>query len=193
MRIGVLTSLYPSPERPFFGIFAERKWTGMAARGHEVRVVVPVPWAPRILAPVLSGERALHARVPSRETRSGIPVARPRYLHVPRRAAGNARRFAEAARAAFTGGSDARPDVVVCDYAWPAAAAVAPLAADGLPAVVNGRGSDVLQVRDVPDLRGLLAAGLTDAAAVTAVSQDLLDAMVELGGARTLAALTPNG
>ena len=43
MRIEVLTSLYPSPPRPHEGIFAERRWTGMQTRGHEVHVVHPLP------------------------------------------------------------------------------------------------------------------------------------------------------
>jgi len=34
VRIAVLTSLYPSAIRPYEGIFAERRWTRMRARGH---------------------------------------------------------------------------------------------------------------------------------------------------------------
>ena len=69
MRIEVLTSLYPSRERPVEGVFAERRWSLMRARGHEVRVTQPLPFASRWLP--LERWRAL-ARVPSRETRSGI-------------------------------------------------------------------------------------------------------------------------
>ena len=193
MRVGVLTSLYPCPERPFEGIFAERKWQGLAARGTSVRVVHPVPFGPRWLAPLLGDGRAYLSRIPAAEERGGIPVRRPRFLHVPGRSVGNAGRFARAGVRSLTGDPDGRPDVIVCDYAWPAAAAVSEAARLGVPVIVNGRGSDVLQVRDVPGLRPHLARGLAGADGYTAVSQDLLDAMVDLGGTRDLAALTPNG
>jgi len=196
VRIHVLTSLYPCPEAPFEGIFARRKWDEFARRGHDVRVVAPVPWAPAALAPLLGEERARVARTP-RESREGeVPVHRPRFLHVPRRAAGNARAFARVGAAGVLGGA---PDAVVVDYAWPGAAAVARLRAAGVPVVVNGRGSDVLLVRESPALRRPLAEGLAAASALTAVSQDLLDAMGELraeaGGAApdAPAVLTPNG
>ncbi|MDA8592403.1 glycosyltransferase [Planctomycetota bacterium] len=193
MRIGVLTSLYPCPERPFEGIFAERKWLGLRARGHHVTLAHPVPWGPRWLAPLLGDGRAYLARIPRTEDRGGIQVRRPRFGHLPGRAAGNAARFAAAGARALMGAGAAAPEVVVCDYAWPAAAAVGVFRRAGVPVLVNGRGSDVLQVRDVPGLKGALAGGLADANGYTAVSQDLLDAMVGLGGTKPIEALTPNG
>lgn len=199
MRIDVLTSLYPSPKAPFEGIFAARKWEGMAARGHEVRLVVPLPWAPKIFAPLMSPERARIAASPAQETRSGIEIIRPRYLHIPKGGAKNADRFAAAGiREVLTKrkeGSGRVADVCVLDYAWPAAAAAPRLEAARVPCVINGRGSDVLQVQDVAKLRSSLVRGLGSASALTAVSQDLLDAMVELraDGHSAPAVLTPNG
>ncbi|MEM8712446.1 MAG: glycosyltransferase, partial [Planctomycetota bacterium] len=193
MRVRVLTSLYPSPETPFEGIFAARKWEGLLARGHSVDVVMPLPWAPRTLAPVLPKHYARMARTPQRETRGGIPLVRPRYLHVPSRGVGNARRFAASGVGHVLDAGGERPDVVVIDYAWPGAAAAPEIARRGLPVVVNGRGSDVLQVAEIPELRAELSAGLREASAFTAVSQDLLDAMVDLGGTSVPARLTPNG
>ncbi len=202
MSIGVLTSLYPSPERPFEGIFAARKWEGMVARGHDVRVVVPTPWAPRLLAGILPATYAEHARVPASEERGGVRVERPRYLHLPGRAIPNARSFTRAgvtcmssgaSQSTLSSGTHWRPDVVVCDYAWPSAAAVGAFAQAGIPVVVNGRGSDILQVRAIDALRGALSDGLRAADGLTAVSQDLLDAMVELAGGVRTTALTPNG
>ena len=155
MRIGVLTSLYPSPPRPQEGIFAERRWVGMRARGHEVFLVHPVPHAPKILS---WGQRGEYRRMPSGEDRRGVRIGRPRYRHVPRRALGNAAAFASAGCELLLGAE--RPDVVVIDYAWPAAAAVQRLREAGLPCVVNGRGSDVLLVREHPSLRAELARAL---------------------------------
>jgi len=193
MRVGVLTSLFPCPERPFEGIFAERKWQGLLARGYQVRVVHPVPWGPGWLAPLLGEGRAYLARIPRLEERDGIQVRRPRFLHLPGRSAGNAARFAHAGLQALARDPAWSADVVVCDYAWPAAAAAARLRRAGTPVLVNGRGSDVLQVRGVAGLREELGRGLAAADGYTAVSQDLLEAMVELGGEKAVAALTPNG
>lgn len=191
MKVRVLTSLYPSPETPFEGIFAARKWEGLAARGHDVDVVMPLPWAPGTFQSVLPAHYARMARAPREEVREGIPVVRPRYLHIPSRGVGNANRFAKVGiRGVMARG---RPDVCVIDYAWPGAAAAEGLRAKGVPVVINGRGSDVLQVAEVESLSAELQRGLGAAHAVTAVSQDLLDAMVRLGGNADAATLTPNG
>lgn len=185
MRIDVVTSLYPGPPRPREGIFAERRWQGMVARGHRVRVVQPLPWVPPF---VRQGPRADWRDFPEREQRGGVEVLRPRYLHVPSRDLGNARRFARTARAHL----DA-PDAVVADYAWPAARIAPDLARDGVPCVIHGRGSDVLQVLEHPRLARELRAGLIAAGHWCAVSRDLLEAMDRLAGRPGRGVLTPNG
>jgi glycosyltransferase involved in cell wall biosynthesis len=191
VRIDVLTSLYPSPERPHEGIFAERRWRLMARRGHAVRVVAPQPRALGGLGPRAWREIAA---APRREERGGIAVERPRYLHLPRAPAlapGNARRFAAAGLAAILAHEPA-PDIVMFDYAWPAAAAAEALGARGLPCVVHGRGSDVLEVGADARLAPALARGLRAAGHWCAVSADLVLAMDRLAG-RAEGALTPNG
>lgn len=188
MRIDVLTSLYPSSSRPVEGVFAERRWLGMQARGHEVRVTQPLPCASRWLP--LARWRAL-ARVPARETRGGIELERPRYLHLPGRARGNAAAFARAGLASLA--RRAAPDVVVLDYAWPAAAAVPALCARRLACVVSGRGSDVLEVANEAGLADELAYALRAAGHWCAVSRDLLGVMDRLGGKPGHGILVPNG
>lgn len=178
MQITVVTSLYPTAARPFEGIFAARRWEGMLARGHAVRIVHPLPFAP-----VPMGRYRDIARTAREEVRGGIQIVHPRHLHVPGRPRGNATRFARRALARIERGP--RPDIVVCDYAWPAAA-LAPLLASGgvarIPCVVNGRGSDVLQVAGEAGLGADLAACLWAADGWCAVSQDLVDTMDRLAG-----------
>ena len=191
MNIGVLTSLYPAVTRPHEGIFAERRWLGMQDRGHEVRVIQPLPMAP----PFVGGRWAAIAACPEHEERSGIPVHRPRYVHLPRGARGNARRFAATGLRALL--SDAAPksvpDIVVCDYAWPAAAAAPELASRGIACLISGRGSDVLQVSGEAQLGDELAAFLRAAGHWCAVSQDLVETMDRLAGAPGVGVLVPNG
>ena len=184
MRIAVLTSLYPSPELPFEGIFAARRWQGMAARGHTISICIPLPWAP---LPI--GRYRNIARAPKNEIHGGIPVHRPRYLHLPGRARGNAQRFARVGLAKLPGDVDC----VVCDYAWPASSAATALRAKGIACVVNGRGSDVLQVAGEAGLGPELAANLRAAGHWCAVSQDLVDAMDRLAERPGQGLLVPNG
>jgi glycosyltransferase involved in cell wall biosynthesis len=188
MRIAVLTSLYPGPPRPHEGIFAERRWLAMSARGHDVRVVQPLPRTP---GPLARGAWAELAEMPAREVRGGIPVERPRYLHLPRFPRRNARQFARAGVRRVLAGE--RPDVVVLDYAWPAVAAIPALGDAGLACVVNGRGSDVLQVAGEAGLGADLAGYLREAAGWCAVSLDLVRALDELGGRPGAGVLVPNG
>lgn len=197
MRIGVLTSLFPTPARPFEGIFCERRYRALRERGHGVHVVHPLPWAPTFLGLAPERYRAL-ASAPRHEERAGLRVTRPRYLHVPKRARGNARRFAAVGRRTLFAGAEP-PEVVVCDYAWPAARAVPdrvgdrePGGREGVGWVVSGRGSDVLLVQGVPSLRPELVRGLRAAQAWCGVSQDLVDAMDALAG-HPGGVLVPNG
>ncbi|MCZ6599182.1 MAG: glycosyltransferase [Planctomycetota bacterium] len=142
--------------------------------------------------------------MPRREERGGLFVERPRYVHLPGRAAGNARRFARAGLRLILGkrilgkrnwGPDAFevPEVVVCDYAWPASAAAPRLAELGVPCVVSGRGSDVLEVGGEAGLGDELAGYLRAAGHWCAVSEDLVCAMDELAGQAGRGRLVPNG
>ncbi len=176
MRIAVLTSLFPSRERPNEGVFAQRRWNAMKRRGHSVRVVHPLPWAPPFGPAHWRELRAMQER----EERAGIGIERPRYAHLPRRALGNARAFASAGLARLESGE--RFDVLVADYAWPAAAAATECARRGWPLVISGRGSDVLAVAELPQLRAVLADALRSAGAWCAVSEHLVRAMDELAG-----------
>ena len=187
MRIGVLTSLYPGPTRPFEGIFAERRWLGMAGRGHAVSVCQPMPLTP---GPFRAAWREI-AGMPRDEQRGPIRVVRPRYLHLPGRARRNARVFARKGAAVLLAGE--RPDCVVADYAWPAAAVAPHLVAAGVPLVVSGRGSDVLQVAGEAGLEEELARYLSAAGSWCAVSRDLVLAMDRLAGRPGHGHLVPNG
>jgi teichuronic acid biosynthesis glycosyltransferase TuaC len=185
VRIDVVTSLFPGPPRPREGVFAERRWSGMAHRGHRVRVIQPVPWVPPF---VRRGPRAEWREFPEREQRGPLEVLRPRYLHLPGMPASNAARFARCGRARLD-----RPDVVVADYAWPAARLAPALARAGVPCVIHGRGSDVLLVREHPALARRLAEALRCSGHWCAVSRDLVAALDDLAERPGHGVLTPNG
>src|SRR5687768_10066470 len=83
LRVLTLASLYPTADRPAFGIFVERQTQELAALGGvEVEVVSPVglpPW-PLSLHPHYAARR----RLPEREMLRGLIVHRPRYRALPR-------------------------------------------------------------------------------------------------------------
>ena len=187
----MVTSLFPSPPRPNEGVFAERRWRGMAARGHLVEVWHPQPRAPWPWLPGLPDAWREAARRPAREVRGDLLVRRPRYLHLPGRARGNARRFAASVLPRL-----GPVDVVVCDYAWPAGA-LAPLLRSGrsgrAACVISGRGSDVLEVAGEAGLGDELTRCLEAAGHWCAVSRDLVERMDSLGGRPGHGVLVPNG
>jgi teichuronic acid biosynthesis glycosyltransferase TuaC len=191
VRIAVVTSLHPLPARPFEGLFAARRWSGMRARGHAVRLIHPLPFAPPC-ASLFARAWAEIGESPRREVRAGVPIERPRYAHVPGRrfARGNARRFARAAGRRLAAGEE--PEVVVLDYAWPAAALAPILAREGIPCLVHGRGSDVVEVAADERLRPELARALRAAGHWAAVSAHLVAALDTLAG-RAGGRLVPNG
>jgi len=197
MRICVLTSLYPSAPLPFEGVFAERRWSEMAARGHAIRVVQPTPRAPLGALGAGLGQRLGRqewrdaARKPARELRAAIEIERPRYLHVPGLSLRNAHAFARAGVRTIL--AHGRPDAVVCDYAWPAAAAAPLLATSAVPVLISGRGSDVLQVAGVPALAAELSRCLRAAGHWIGVSRDLVHCMDRLGESPGRGVLVPNG
>jgi teichuronic acid biosynthesis glycosyltransferase TuaC len=193
VKIAVLTSLYPSRTRPHEGVFAERRWTGMLRRGHAVSVTQPLPRAPfAFLGPLLGRPHWLEiARMDAAEVRQGIAIERPRYRHLPGRSLRNARAFARVGALVLRRGDP--PDVVVLDYAWPAALAVPLLHGAGIPTVVSGRGSDVLEVAEHEALARELAACLRLAGRWCGVSRDLVAAMDRLAGQPGRGVLVPNG
>lgn len=157
----------------------------MAARGHQVRILQPLPRVPPFLR---SGPRADWRSYPRHQRSEGLEIVRPRYVHLPGRELGNPRRFARAALSSL-----ASPDVVIADYAWPAARIAPHLAGMGIPCVVHGRGSDVLQVRENPALARELRLCLRSVGHWCAVSEDLVLALDDLAQMPGHGVLTPNG
>jgi teichuronic acid biosynthesis glycosyltransferase TuaC len=147
-----------------------------------------LPWAPRGFGPTHWRELAAAG---ARETIAGIPVEHPRYLHWPGRALRNARAFSEQALHTLLNGE--RPDVVIADYAWPAAQAAQGLRAEELPFVIHGRGSDVLEVAGEAGLAEPLSAALRRSGHWCAVSRQLVERMDVLGARPGHGVLVPNG
>jgi glycosyltransferase involved in cell wall biosynthesis len=187
MRVAVLTSLFPSPQRPFEGVFAERRWRVMADRGHSVTVVQPLPYSPPL---VVRGTRAALRKAPRQAWQNGMLVHRPRYLHVPGCPVWNARRFVGVGGRACR---DLGPEVVVADYAWPAAAVVPRLHRTGVPGVVSARGSDLRIAGSHATLERLFIQALQASAGWCGVAEHLVREMDRMAERPGRGRLVPNG
>ncbi len=165
----------------------------MAQRNHDIHIIQPLPLTPP--APfdlILGRERVLLSRAPRKETNQNFSICRPRYLHLPRKPVNNAVRFGKIGAQCIRE-MDFKPDVIICDYAWPAARVIEYLDGDEIPVVIHGRGSDVTAISRYPFLRKELQRNLSLAGNWCAVSRDLVDRLDKLGEIWNRGMLTPNG
>ncbi len=81
MNILVLSSLYPRPNDPSYGIFVHRQLKSLQKIGLHVTVLSSVAWSPRILS--FSAKWRAYASTPHRTVWEDVPVYYTRYLRLP--------------------------------------------------------------------------------------------------------------
>jgi teichuronic acid biosynthesis glycosyltransferase TuaC len=79
MRVLVVANNFPSPDRPYDGMFVLRQLQALSERGHEIAVLRVVPWAPPVGA-----KWHRYRSVPDRYQVEGYPVRTLRGLLGPR-------------------------------------------------------------------------------------------------------------
>jgi glycosyltransferase involved in cell wall biosynthesis len=184
--ISVLTfsTLYPSRELPYHGIFVEHRLRRLLASGEVASMVVaPVPWFP--FGHEAFGRYATFARVPREERRYGITVTHPRYALMPKAGMSSApflmyaclRNFvAEILRARF------RFDLIDAHYCYPDGVAAVLLGRElGKPVIITARGTDVNLLPRYRVPRSLIRWAAARAAGLVAVSEALRARLIELG------------
>lgn len=82
MRLLLVSSCYPSRDRPFEGPFLHAQVLALCRAGVRVTVIAPVPHVPWWLRGLREKWRG-YARLPARERIDGVLVLRPRYLQFP--------------------------------------------------------------------------------------------------------------
>jgi glycosyltransferase involved in cell wall biosynthesis len=179
LRVLTLSTLYPDPGRPSFGIFVERQTLALAARdGVEVEVAAPVglPIWPLTLHPHYRAK----ARLPATERPGGLTVHRPRFRIWPGLGGtGAARSLAAAVLPLARAG---RCDVIDAEFFWPDGVAAMHLAeALGIPFSIKARGSDVHYWGRRPGVAGQMLDAARRAGGLLAVSAALKADMAAMG------------
>jgi glycosyltransferase involved in cell wall biosynthesis len=83
MRVLVISNMYPSSFSRVEGLFVHQQVKELQRPGCEVKVIVPVQWAPFPIKH-LSREWKAYSEIPERMLWEGIEVHYPRYLAFPR-------------------------------------------------------------------------------------------------------------
>ncbi len=183
LRVLVLSTLFPNHIRPLFGTFVERQTLGFAARGDvTIQIVVPRGLPP---APFDRHERyRADASLPNREDWHGVPLYRPRFLHLPK--IGSRYDVPMMTRALLPVLREIRQDfafdVIAAEFFFPdGPAAVALGRALGVPVSVKARGSDINSWAHRADTGPQIAAAGKAADGMLAVSAAMKREMVVLG------------
>lgn len=183
LRVLTLSTLFPDPTRPNFGVFVERQAQALAALPDvEVRVVAPIglPPGPLTRHPHY---RAL-AALPGEEQRNRLHVHRPRFLALPfTQGRFHARNLARAlvpvldrVREQF------RFDVLDASFFFPdGPAAVALGRRYGVPVSIKARGADIHHWGRAGATAGQVRAAGRNASGLLAVSAAMARDMVALG------------
>lgn len=196
MKLLTFSTLFPSQERPNFGVFVENRLRHLLNDFPvESRVVAPVPWFP--LKHPRFGEYATYARVPDVETRHGIKIVHPRYLLLPKIGMSTSPlTLALAARASLErirrDGYDF--DVIDAHYFYPDGVAAALLGKwFDRPVVITARGTDLNLIPQYRLPRNMIQWAAKRSSGLITVCKALKDVLVDLGVADGKVTVLRNG
>lgn len=193
-RILTFTSLFPSANRPTFGIFVLQRVSHMAKRsGETIRVVAPVPYFPTWIP---SRRWGMYSQVPREESIGNLNVYHPRYLLLPKLLMSfhGFLMFLGCLPTVWRLHRKYRFDCIDAHYVYPDGFAAVLLGKMlSLPVVVSARGTDINLFASFPTIRPMIRWTLCRAAGVIAVAASLKTAMTQLGPLGEKIAVIPNG
>lgn len=182
MRVLSISTLFPNPVRPSFGIFVGNQMRTVATRSViDLTMISPIglPPFPLSLRPPYDALRAM----PMRSEIAGIPAHYPRFLAIPKLGDGNPGRIVRAilplaerlhAERAF--------DLVDASFFFPDGPAGAMIAKElNLPLTIKARGADIHHWGARPKARRQMLAAARQATRLLAVSEALARDMAALG------------
>jgi len=193
MKVLITSHLFPNRVNPFSGIFIREQLRFIRDRC-EVKLIIPTPWFPGWLRPVLRSRRwAEISRIPARDVWDGIEIIRPRYLTFPRMFLIELVGFFYFLALSKASG-DLDFDLIHAHTAYPDGFGAAMLSvSSGRPLVVTVHGSDLKILPSRGKLRPLISWTLRRANAIIAVSSELKEIAVELGADPRKVTVVNNG
>ena len=184
LRVVTLSTLFPNPVQPNFGVFVENQTLRLAACDDvELRVVnpIPMPLPPLDRLPHYAKLRTL----PLQDVWKGVPVARPRMRVIPRLSAPlNPALLVRAARPVLRRWREEgfRFDVIDAQFFFPDGPAARVLAAEfGVPFSVKARGADIHYWGNRAGCRGQVRRAAAEAHGMLAVAVSLRRDMIGMG------------
>jgi glycosyltransferase involved in cell wall biosynthesis len=192
MKIVSLTSLFPNNRQPDNCVFI-RERVAYLSKLHDLRVVAPVPYFPRIK---LHGRWYEHSLVTSHERIAGLEVYHPRYLITPGvgMALYGLTYFISILNFMRKLNRTDAYDIIDGHYIYPdGLAAVLVARALRKPVILSARGTDINLFTTYPLIRRWIVYALRRCDHVIAVSEALKRRIVEIGIAPGKIAVIPNG
>ncbi|MEZ5744698.1 MAG: glycosyltransferase [Sphingomonadaceae bacterium] len=183
MRVLSISTLFPNPVRPQFGIFVGNQMRGVVARGDvDLTMVSPIgmpPWPLSTREPYAS----LRA-IPKQAETLGVPTHYPRFTLIPRIGGdSNPGRIVRAVLPLAKRLHAEKPfDLVDASFFFPDGPAAAAVArALGIPLVVKSRGADIHFWGARPKARAQILEAAAQASRLVAVSEALGRDMAAMG------------
>lgn len=192
LRILTLTSLFPNNVNPVSGVFIKERVHHLA-KLHNLRVVAPVPYFPRIK---LHRRWYEHSRVKYRERIDGLEVCHPRYFITPRMGMVFYGLFYFLSILRFMKNLNRKYpfDLLDAHYIYPDGLAAVLLARVlRKPVVLSARGTDINVFTTFPLIRRWIMYALNNCDHIIAVSGALKEIMIRAGIADHKVDVIPNG
>jgi teichuronic acid biosynthesis glycosyltransferase TuaC len=192
LNILTLTSLFPNNVNPVLGVFIKER-VRYLAKLHNLRVVAPVPYFPRIK---LHRRWHEHSRVKYRERIAGLEVCHPRYFITPRVGMVFYGLFYFLSILRFMKNLSRKYpfDLLDAHYIYPDGLAAVLLAKVlRKPVVLSARGTDINVFTTFPLIRRWIMYALNNCDHIIAVSGALKEVMIRAGIAAQKIDVIPNG
>ena len=183
MRILSISTLFPNPVKPSFGVFVGNQMRAVATRGDvDLTMFSPIgtpPWPLSMRRPY-----ARLREVPQASDAMGLPVHYPRFTLFPKIGGdSNPGRMASAILPLVRQLHEERPfDLVDAQFFFPDGPAAAIVARElGLPLTIKSRGADIHFWGQRPRALAQMRKAARQAAGLLAVSEALRNDMIALG------------
>lgn len=194
MKVLSISPAFPSSVDRSRGVFVQERLKALSELpGMDVRVISPTPWFPPIK---LFQSWYRFSQYPYREEVAGLMVQRPRYLLPPKIGGYFHSQLIERglARSIDRIRKEFEFELIDAHWVYPAGAFAVNLSSRyQVPAIMTGRGEDMVRFPSLPLVGEKIRSALARSNGCIGVSQEISDLMVEHGGDRSNTVTIPNG